>query len=531
MTSLLRLLRSFRAPDPPSDPDPRNDPDPEADADSDLDPDAESNFDPHLSDDPQMTQRWTPQQCATLIDEAVEYAVEQGTWKGGDEQWEDSNATFRALVGRIMGADGDPAKAETGWLAELWRVMGEEDIPGHLELAHGLEGEARMMEVGRVPDWFRAVVAADRRTGRAVSRDVIWCLREMMLDLIAADGASDAREVRVLTEHLSALRRYAEQEKVLVDVPTDSGSLAAEAGKRAVEAPPPPPAAALAAVVEPETGTLAELLARLHALVGLERVKEEVETLANVIRVRRMREERGMKVAPLALHMVFAGNPGTGKTTVARILAGILHALGVLSRGHLVEVDRSGLVVGWIGQTATRVREVVESARGGVLFIDEAYALTGKHDQDFGREAVDTLVKMMEDLRGELVVIVAGYPAPMREFVRSNPGLESRFTRFFPFEDFGPEDLHRILERLCDDAHYKLGVPAAVFARSLLNRMHAERAPTFANGRAVRNLFEQAVAQHANRLAAVKHPSDQLLMTLDEEDFRRAVSRMDKDRI
>jgi SpoVK/Ycf46/Vps4 family AAA+-type ATPase len=250
-----------------------------------------------------------------------------------------------------------------------------------------------------------------------------------------------------------------------------------------------------------------------------------------VIRVRRLREERGMKVGSLSLHMVFAGNPGTGKTTVARILAGIFHALGVLSRGHLVEVDRSGLVVGWIGQTATRVREVVESARGGVLFIDEAYSLAVKHDQDFGREAIDTLVKMMEDLRGELVVIVAGYPAPMREFIRSNPGLESRFTRFFPFDDFGPGELHMILERLCDDGHYKLAAPAAAFARGLIDRMHAERAANFANGRAVRNLFEQAVAQHANRLAAVKHPSDQLLMTLDEEDFRRAAQRMEKDRI
>jgi len=478
-----------------------------------------------------MSERWTPEQCAAFIDESIDYAVEHGTWEGGDEQYVDCTDSIMSLVGWIVGADGDPSRGETGWVMALARAMGEEDIPGHLELAHGLQGAAQEMEPRHVPDWFRAVVAADRKSGRAVSRDVIWCLREMLLDLIASDGSADAREVRVLTEHLSALRRHAEDAKVGVDIPVDVPTLAAEAGKRAAEAPPPPPDPALPAVVEAEAASLEELMARLHALVGLERVKEEVETLTNVIRVRRLREERGMKVAPLALHMVFAGNPGTGKTTVARILAGILRALGVLSRGHLVEVDRSGLVVGWIGQTATRVREVVESARGGVLFIDEAYALAGKHHEDFGREAVDTLVKLMEDLRGELVVIVAGYPAPMREFLRSNPGLESRFTRVFPFEDYAPGELQGILQRLCDDAHYRLGVSGAVFARSLMNRIHSERTPNFANGRMVRNLFEQAVAQHANRLAAVRHPSDQMLMTLDEEDFRRAAQRMEKDRI
>lgn len=270
---------------------------------------------------------------------------------------------------------------------------------------------------------------------------------------------------------------------------------------------------------EPEK-TLDELLTELNTLIGLEKVKEDVKSLINLVKIRKIRQERGMDSPDMSLHMVFSGNPGTGKTTIARLLAQIYKAMGLLSKGHLVEVDRSGLVGGYVGQTAIKVNEVVTKAKGGVLFIDEAYSLTvNRGATDYGFEAVDTLLKYMEDNRDDLIVIVAGYPAPMEEFLNSNPGLKSRFNKYLYFEDYTPEELIGILKLNARKADLVLSEDAEKFATEFFTKRCENRPANYANGRDVRNFFEKALINQANRLAALETINDQQLTTLETEDF------------
>ena len=243
-----------------------------------------------------------------------------------------------------------------------------------------------------------------------------------------------------------------------------------------------------------------DLQKELDSYVGLTAVKREVKDLINLAAVEQLRRQHGLPTADMSLHMVFSGNPGTGKTTIARLMARVYHSLGILSKGQLVEVDRSGLVAGYVGQTAIKTRKVIDSALGGVLFIDEAYALNGGGANDFGREAIDTLLKVMEDHRDDLVVIVAGYDGLMDEFIHSNPGLESRFNRFLHFADYTEEELLAIFRMQCEKGCYILAPEAEAPLRSLLERRMADAA-SFGNARGVRNLFEQILVRQAGRLA------------------------------
>ena len=264
---------------------------------------------------------------------------------------------------------------------------------------------------------------------------------------------------------------------------------------------------------------LEDLRAELAGYIGLSAVKEEVDRLINWIEICKARKAHDLPTPELSLHMVFSGNPGTGKTMIARLMARIYKCLGVLSKGHLVEVDRSGLVAGYVGQTAIKTQEVIEKAKGGVLFIDEAYALTNRGGMDYGQEAVDTLLKAMEDFRDDLVVIVAGYIEPMEAFIHSNPGLESRFNRFLHFPDYTIDEMTAIFRMRCESSGYTLGDEGERALREILVE-EIRDVKGFGNARGVRNLFESAIASQADRLAEGKGPlTRESLMEIRAEDL------------
>lgn len=267
----------------------------------------------------------------------------------------------------------------------------------------------------------------------------------------------------------------------------------------------------------PPARDLDDLLDELDALIGLEEVKREVRLVANLLSVERIRQERGLPVVDQSRHLIFTGNPGTGKTTVARLLAQIYRTLGVVERGHLVETDRVGLVAGFVGQTAKRVVDAFDQADQGVLLIDEAYSLARGGENDFGREAIDTMVKLVEDRRDRVVIILAGYPDEMATLVDTNPGMESRFPRTIHFPDYSNDELLAIVESLGQQGRYHLDEPARAAVQAWL--VAQPRDQGFGNGRLARNLFEQAVANQASRLVAIDNPSDDQLTTLTSADI------------
>ena len=264
--------------------------------------------------------------------------------------------------------------------------------------------------------------------------------------------------------------------------------------------------------------SLEDLLNELNELIGLAGVKEEVSSLVNILKINKLRESRGFKVPQVSKHLVFLGNPGTGKTTVARLLSKIYKKLGVLEKGQLVEVDRSGLVAGYVGQTAIKTQEKIDEAMGGVLFIDEAYTLA-KGENDFGQESIDTLLKAMEDQREDFVVIVAGYSEPMDRFLESNPGLKSRFNKSITFEDYSPNELLDIFELFCKLNDMRLSSDARDYLTQYLSKLSNEKSENFANGREMRNLFEKAFTNQANRLSQYNDISDEELNIIKSEDI------------
>ena len=339
---------------------------------------------------------------------------------------------------------------------------------------------------------------------------LIGAVNDLGLDFIACDGKADDRESEFLGRLIFRMKNFCKTYMETAPVFSARPEQPQEVRPTQPEAPARP--------AEPEK-TLDELLDELNALVGLENVKSEIYSLSNLIKVRKLREERGFKQPKISLHLIFTGNPGTGKTTVARLLAGIYNRLGAISTDKLVEVDRSGLVSGYVGQTATKTRQVCESALGGVLFIDEAYSLTANVGQnDFGMEAVDTVLKFMEDNRDDFVVICAGYTELMEEFLSSNPGLRSRFNKFIEFKDYTADELTEIFVLRCKSYNLEIESEAVECARTFFEQRCKNKPESFANARDARNYFERVISRQADRLAPIEAPTDKQLMTITVED-------------
>ncbi len=449
----------------------------------------------------------SPPRAATLA-EAVDAVATVATTAGGDP------ATARAEALSLAAAVAESAPgAATDWAVAV-------DGAGTQDFFDAASRGRRWREAPTAT--LRAL--ADRRSPHTIA------YAEALARVTAA--ACDLGEPTMRVIGNASVAAAAQLSAVRHDPPTS--------GPDAVPAPPraagttsgdaAAPAAAAAAVATVGGGaagpapaapprSLDDLLAELDALIGLQRVKREIHRQVALLRVEKLRVDAGLKSPTMTRHLVFTGNPGTGKTTVARLVGGIYQALGLLSGGHLVEVDRSELVAGYLGQTATKTAEVVASAAGGVLFIDEAYSLTasGPGGDQYGQESVDTLVKEMEDRRDDLVVIVAGYPAPMQAFIAANPGLASRFRTTIEFEDYTDDELVAILRHLAEGADYELETAAVERFREVLGRV--PRDDSFGNGRYARNALEAAIGHHAWRLRETASPTLEQLRLLVARDF------------
>jgi SpoVK/Ycf46/Vps4 family AAA+-type ATPase len=410
------------------------------------------------------------------------------------------------LCSAMVDADGRHTDDELNALIDVFGPrMPETDLllatPKDLRGTSLVSGRAEWL--GTDTELWKLLLSADARHGTSHADEYYehtMAVAHVIASLDVVTAADELKAIAALRTRLLAGLRGRTEDR------TSLGATSRE-GKATFE------------VAEPEKRPLEEVLAELDDLVGLKAVKDRVHLVADFLRVQQLRAERDLPTIETSHHLVFTGNPGTGKTTVARLLAQVFASLGVVERGHLVEVDRSGLVAGFVGQTAPRVTDAFDAADEGMLFIDEAYTLVRGGENDFGREAIDQIVKLIEDRRDRVVLVAAGYPAEMEDFLSANPGLRSRLPNVIEFPDYDTDELVRIVELIGNKQRYHLSPGAADALRELLES--APRSKGFGNARLARNIYEEAVNRHASRLSAsgLDSPTEEELTTLLAEDI------------